>query len=238
VVYGRNLRASIHGLEFDVEFESKRAKFKTELLGEFNAYNLLAVLATLLASGFNLADAVQSLQQVQSVVGRMEKLGGGNLPLVVIDFAHTPDALEKILIALRGILLRSKATSKLKTQNPRLICVFGCGGDRDRGKRALMGKVATQLSDEVIITSDNPRSEDPDAIINEIVSGANANHHIEENRAAAIYQAVYGARKGDVVLIAGKGHEVYQEIGGQRFPFSDVKVAQQILQNLMARAQV
>ncbi len=238
VVYGRNLKASIQGLEFDVEFESKRAKFKTELLGEFNASNLLAVLATLLASGFNLADAVQSLQQVQSVVGRMEKLGGGNLPLVVVDFAHTPDALEKILIALRGILLSSKATSKLKTLNPRLICVFGCGGDRDRSKRALMGKVATQLSDEVIITSDNPRSEDPDTIINEIVSGANSNHHIEENRAAAIYQAVSGARKGDVVLIAGKGHEVYQEIGGQRFPFSDVKVAQQILRNLMARAQV
>ena len=116
--------------------------------------------------------------------------------------------------------------------------MFGCGGDRDRGKRALMGKVATQVSDEVIITSDNPRGEDPYAIINEIASGADANHHIEENRAAAIYQAGYGSRKGDVVLIAGKGHEVYQEIGGQRFPFSDVKVAQQILQNWMARVQV
>ena len=195
------------------------------------------MLATLLASGFNLADAVQSLQQVQPVVGRMEKLGGGNLPLVIVDFAHTPDALEKMLIALRGIFLSSESTSKLKTQNSRLICVFGCGGDRDRTKRALMGKVATQLSDEVIITSDNPRGEDPYAIINEIASGADANHHIEENRTAAIYRAVHGARKGDVVLIAGKGHEMYQEIGGHRFPFSDVKVAQQILQNLIARVQ-
>lgn len=238
VVCGRNLKVSIQGLEFDVEFETERVKFKTELIGRFNASNLLAVLATLLASGIKLADAMQSLQQVQPVVGRMERLGGGNLPLVVVDFAHTPDALEKMLIALREILLSSEATSKLKTQNSRLICVFGCGGDRDRGKRALMGKVATLLSDEVIITSDNPRGEDPYAIINEIASGAGANHHIEENRAAAIYQALNDARKGDVVLIAGKGHEVYQEIGGQRFPFSDVKVAQQILLNWTAGVQV
>ena len=237
VVCGRNLKASIQGLEFDVEFEGEHINFKTEIIGKFNASNLLAVLATLLACGINLRDAVRSLQQIQPVAGRMEKIGGGNLPLVIVDFAHTPDALEKILIELRGDLHGSKAFSKIKNQKSKLVCVFGCGGDRDRGKRALMGKIATQFSDEVIITNDNPRSEDPHIIINEIASGAGTNHHIEEDREAAIHRALYGARKGDIVLIAGKGHEAYQEIGAQRFPYSDVKVVRSMLQDLATRAQ-
>lgn len=237
VVSGCNLKVSDQGLEFDVEFENKRAKLKTELIGEFNASNLLAVLATLLANGISLTGAVLSVQKVQSVAGRMEKLGGGNLPLVVVDYAHTPDALEKILIALHRIIPGSNATSKLRTTNSKLICVFGCGGNRDRSKRALMGRIAARLADEVIITSDNPRDEDPDVIINEIVSGADFNHHIEKSRSAAIHQAIKSARKGDVVLIAGKGHEVYQEIGGKKLPFSDVMVAHKVLQDLLARAK-
>jgi UDP-N-acetylmuramoyl-L-alanyl-D-glutamate--2,6-diaminopimelate ligase len=237
MVHGRNLKVSGQGLEFDVEFEDECKKFKTELIGEFNASNLLAVLSTLLACGVSLRDAVESLQQVQPVPGRMEKLGGGELPLVVVDFAHTPDALEKVLIALRVVINSSKSISKIKNEKSKLICVFGCGGDRDKGKRALMGKIATQFSDEAIITSDNPRNEDPYVIINEIVSGAGVNHLVEENREAAINRALHGARKGDVVLIAGKGHEVYQEIGTKKFHFSDVKAVQLILQELTNRVQ-
>jgi UDP-N-acetylmuramoyl-L-alanyl-D-glutamate--2,6-diaminopimelate ligase len=211
-------------LTFDVEFKTQHAKFKTALVGRFNASNLLAVLATLLASGIKLADAVQALQQVQPVAGRMEQLGGGEQPLVVVDYAHTPDALEKVLSTLREVTGAAQGKAKL-------ICVFGCGGERDRGKRPLMGEVATRLADEVIITSDNPRGENARAIIGEIAAGANAgrNYHTEEDRAAAIYRALHGARKGDVVLIAGKGHEPYQEIGNQKYPFSDKQVARQVL---------
>ena len=237
MVRGHNLKVSGQGLEFNIEFEDECIKLKTELIGEFNASNLLAVVSTLLACGVSLKDAVKSLEQVQPVPGRMEKLGGGNLPLVVVDYAHTPDALEKILIALREVINSSKANSKIRNKESKLICVFGCGGDRDQDKRALMGKIATQFSDEAIITSDNPRSEDPCAIINAIASGAGVNHFVEENRKLAIYRALHGARGGDVVLIAGKGHELYQEIGTKRLPFSDVKAVQLILQELTNRVQ-
>ena len=244
VVRGSNLKVSAQGLTFDVEFKTQHSKFKTELVGRFNASNLLAVLATLLASGVKLDDAVQALQQVQPVVGRMEQLGGGEQPLVVVDYAHTPDALEKVLTTLQEILNeandaddhRSDPAGGYKTRpykNSKLVCVFGCGGERDRGKRPLMGEVATRLADEVIITSDNPRSEDARAIIGEIAAGAGANHHIEQDRAAAIYRAIRDARKGDVVLIAGKGHEAYQEIGGQKYPFSDQEVARQVLRAML-----
>lgn len=235
MVYGRDLKECSQGLEFDVEFKDERIKFKTELIGEFNASNLLAVIATLLACGINLRDAAESLRQVHNVPGRMEKLGGGNLPLVIVDFAHTPDALEKILIALRRVVnIPSSASIEKKSK---LICVFGCGGGRDQSKRSLMGRIATQLSDEVIITSDNPRDEDPSAIIKEIISGADVNYLVEENRKTAIYKALQDAHKGDIVLIAGKGHEEYQEIGSRKIPFSDVKVAQLILNELTKKAQ-
>ena len=237
MVHGRNLRVSSQGLEFDVVFEGERIKVKTELIGEFNASNLLAVLSTLLACGLSLSDAVKSLKEIQPITGRMEKFGGGNLPLVVVDFAHTPVALEKTLIALRVVINSAKDISKIKNKKSKLICVFGCGGDRDQDKRALMGKIATELSDETIITSDNPRNEDPCSIINEIVSGAGINYLVQENREAAIRRALYGAHKGDIVLIAGKGHEVYQEIGVKKIPFSDVKVVRLILQELTSKVQ-
>ena len=237
MVYGNNLKVSGQGLEFDIEFDDEHIKFKTELIGEFNASNLLAVVSTLLACGVSLKDAVESLHQIQPVAGRMETLGGGNLPLVVVDFAHTPDALEKILIALREVISSSKENFKISNEEPKLICVFGCGGDRDQDKRSLMGKIATQFSDETIITSDNPRSEDPYTIINTIVSGAGANHFVEENRRMAIHRAIHGARKGDIVLIAGKGHETYQEIGTKKFPFSDVKEVQLSLQELTIKVR-
>ncbi len=232
VVQGSNLKSGIGGLEFDITFKNEREKFKTEVVGRFNASNLLAVLAVLLASGIKLADAVQAVQQVRPIAGRMERLGGGDQPLVVVDYAHTPDALEKVLTTLREVLRSSESNQETKTRNSKLVCVFGCGGERDRGKRPLLGQVASRLADEVIITSDNPRSENPRDIINEIAATTDTNYHIEEDRAAAIYRAIHDARQGDVVLIAGKGHEVYQEIGKHKFPFNDSEVARQVLQDL------
>jgi UDP-N-acetylmuramoyl-L-alanyl-D-glutamate--2,6-diaminopimelate ligase len=172
----------------------------------------------------------------------MQRMGGGEQPLVIVDYAHTPDALEKVLLALREILhagTQWKAGGNAgadKSLNPaaegrdaKLICVFGCGGERDQGKRPLLGALATKLADEVIITNDNPRNEDAQAIIGQILAGAGSNHHVEEDRALAIFHAIQGAKKGDVVLIAGKGHESYQEINGTKYPFSDAEIAQRAL---------
>ena len=237
MVHGCNLKVNSQGIEFDAVFKGERIGVKTELIGEFNASNLLAVLSTLLACGFNLGEAVKSLEKIQSISGRMEKFGGGGLPLVVVDFAHTPDALKKTLIALRMVISGAENTSNIRNKESKLICVFGCGGDRDQDKRALMGKIATELSDETVITSDNPRNEDPYSIINDIALGAGNNYFVEENREVAIRRALNGACEGDVVLIAGKGHEEYQEIGMQRIPFSDVKVVRLILQELANKAQ-
>jgi UDP-N-acetylmuramoyl-L-alanyl-D-glutamate--2,6-diaminopimelate ligase len=238
MVRGRNLKTSPQGLEFGIDyengFESEYSEFKSEVVGGFNASNLLGVLATLLASGIELPDAVRALQQVRPVAGRMQQLGGGEQPLVVVDYAHTPDALEKVLVALREVLRAgSGADAEREVGSSRLICVFGCGGDRDRGKRPLLGAVATRLADEVIITSDNPRTENPRVIIDEIAAGAVVNCHIEEDRGEAILRAIQGAHKGDVVLIAGKGHETYQEINGKKLPFQDGDVARKILRDLV-----
>ncbi|MBL79013.1 MAG: UDP-N-acetylmuramoyl-L-alanyl-D-glutamate--2,6-diaminopimelate ligase [Nitrosomonadaceae bacterium] len=237
MVHGYNLKVNSQGLEFDVVFKGERLGVKTELIGEFNASNLLAVLSTLLACGFNLGDAAKVLKKIQPISGRMEKFGGGSLPLVVVDFAHTPDALKKTLLALRVIISSSKDVSKIKNTKSKLICVFGCGGDRDQDKRALMGKIATELSDETIITSDNPRNEDPYSIINDISLGLDNGYFVEENREIAIRKALNGAHQGDVVLIAGKGHEEYQEIGTKKIPFSDVKMVRLILQELANKVQ-
>jgi UDP-N-acetylmuramoyl-L-alanyl-D-glutamate--2,6-diaminopimelate ligase len=148
----------------------------------------------------------------------MQQLGGGNQPLVVIDYAHTPDALEKVLIALR------------EQTKGRLLCVFGCGGNRDQGKRPLMGEAASRLADEVIITSDNPRHENPAGIIAAIVSGMHGNYQIQPDRAAAVALAINAAKPGDIVLVAGKGHEDYQEIAGVKYPFSDQQEVKRVLQ--------
>lgn len=238
-VSGRNLKASMAGLEFDIEFEAECLKFKTEVLGSFNASNLLGVLATLLASGIAFAEAVRALQEVQPVAGRMQQIGGeGDEPLIVVDYAHTPDAMEKVLTTLREVVEAGFPRGKPETGSGRLVCVFGCGGERDPGKRPLMGEVATRLADEAIITSDNPRGEDPDSIIRDIAVGAAANHRIEKDRAGAIYRAIQGAHKGDVILIAGKGHETWQEAGGKKFPFSDAEVARRALMTEKAQARI
>ena len=148
----------------------------------------------------------------------MQRLGGGQQPLILVDYAHTPDALEKTLIAAREILAAGK-----------LICVFGCGGNRDKGKRPAMGEIAERLADQVILTSDNPRDEEPQVILDEIRAGMVRDCQIVPERAAAIEQAVAQTRAGDVILIAGKGHENYQEFRGIRTPFSDLDVAARVL---------
>ena len=202
----------------DVVTPYGNAHLEARLMGRFNAYNLLAVLAVLLASDVSLQEAVSVLKNVKPVAGRMQTLGGGEQPLVVIDYAHTPDALEKVLVALR------------EQTAGRLICVFGCGGNRDKGKRPLMGEAASRLADKVVVTSDNPRHEDPAAIINEVIAGMSGDYHIEADRAAAIDRAISDAKPGDIVLIAGKGHEDYQDIGGVKLPFDDREVARRMLE--------
>jgi UDP-N-acetylmuramoyl-L-alanyl-D-glutamate--2,6-diaminopimelate ligase len=151
----------------------------------------------------------------------MQAVGGENAPLVVIDYAHTPDALEKALATLR---------ETAAARGGRLACVFGCGGDRDAGKRPIMGAIAERLADRVLLTSDNPRSEDPDAIIAAIAAGMKLKPEIEADRARAIETAIAEADRRDVILLAGKGHEPYQEIAGVRHPFSDLEHARTALE--------
>ena len=222
-VIGESLRLTRAGLAMKVRTDWGDADIAAPLVGRFNAANLLAVLTTLLVSGVGLADACAALAHVAPPPGRMETLGGGVHPLVVVDYAHTPDALEKVLATLRESL-----------EGGRLICVFGCGGNRDKGKRPVMGGVAAHGADEVWITSDNPRHEPPGEIIEAILAGARGATakkplHVEADRARAIFEAIGGAHQGDVVLIAGKGHEDYQEIGDERHPFSDAAMARKAL---------
>jgi UDP-N-acetylmuramoyl-L-alanyl-D-glutamate--2,6-diaminopimelate ligase len=223
-VVAKKLRLSQAGLHLEVHTDWGNAELDVPLLGRFNAANLLAVLSALLVSDVKLDDAVKALARIAPPPGRMQTLGGEAHPLVVVDYAHTPDALDKVLATLREIV-----------SGGRLICVFGCGGSRDKGKRPLMGQAAVGSADEVWITSDNPRNEDPRHIIDDILAGtrgAASGHpvHVEPDRARAIFEAIGGAHQGDVVLIAGKGHEDYQEIAGERLPFSDVAVANKALE--------
>ncbi len=200
---------------------SNRGEASVELLqvGRFNAANALGVLGCLLARGLDFHAAAALLAALPPVPGRMQRLGGEGRPLVVIDYAHTPDAIEKVLQALRPVA----------AANGRLHIVFGAGGDRDASKRSLMGSIASRLADRVVLTSDNPRSEDPAAILAAIRHGVGTEHLVEPDRANAIAVAIAAAQAGDVVLIAGKGHEEYQEAGGQRSPFSDTAQAKKAL---------
>jgi UDP-N-acetylmuramoyl-L-alanyl-D-glutamate--2,6-diaminopimelate ligase len=220
-IAGHRIDLSTRGLRLEIRTPWGEAELSSRLIGGFNVSNLLGTLGVLLTADLKLEDAVAALAQVEPVAGRMEMIREPGNPLVVVDYAHTPDALEKVLETLREIVGHDGGA--------RLICVFGCGGDRDPGKRPIMGEVATRLADVAIVTSDNPRSEDPRAIVDQVVAGAHANHEIEVDRASAIARAIAEAREGDVVLIAGKGHETYQEVGGIRLPFSDAEVARKAL---------
>jgi UDP-N-acetylmuramoyl-L-alanyl-D-glutamate--2,6-diaminopimelate ligase len=195
-------------------------ELRSALLGRFNAANMLGTLAVLLVSGVALQDALRELAKLQAVAGRMQTLGGQGQPAVVVDYAHTPDALEKVLDALREVT---------RCGGGKLICVFGCGGDRDPGKRPEMGAMAERHADRVYVTSDNPRSEEAQAIIAMIRGGMRSAPDVDVDRARAIAAAIHGADARDVILVAGKGHEPYQEIAGVRHPFSDLDVAKSAL---------
>jgi len=212
VLAAEHLAMTSTGLSFKVD----GVVIEAPVVGRFNASNLLAVIGTLLAAGVPFGDIARALRDIVPPAGRMQSVGGRGQPLVVVDYAHTPDALEQALLALR-----ETATAR----GGKLTCVFGCGGDRDAGKRPQMGAIAERLADAVVLTSDNPRSEDPMAILAAIRSGMEGAPAIEPDRAAAIRHAVKGAGASDVILLAGKGHEPYQETAGVRQPFSDIEQA-------------
>jgi len=201
------------------------------LLGRFNLSNLLAALSAVCVQGIPFEKALAAIKNIKTVSGRMMTLGGqADQPTVVVDYAHTPDALSKVLKALRAHC------------QGKLWCIFGCGGDRDRGKRAEMAKVVEELSDKIIITQDNPRTEDPNRIIEDILSGlknpADSSHiRVDQNRRTAITEAVLSADPHDIVLVAGKGHEDYQIIGTEKYPFSDSVEVLQALNTLNRRTK-
>ncbi|SEJ70414.1 UDP-N-acetylmuramoyl-L-alanyl-D-glutamate--2,6-diaminopimelate ligase [Paraburkholderia diazotrophica] len=216
-IVASNVRATATGTAFHIASDWGDTEVEVNTLGAFNVSNLLGVLGALLASDVPFDAAVAQLTKLESVNGRMERLGGrlqNDEPLVVIDYAHTPDALEKTLTALRPIA---------DARGGKLICTFGCGGDRDATKRPLMGAIAERCADAVVVTSDNPRSEDPQKIIDQIAAGMKDDSKARriEDRASAILQAVRCAAREDVVVLAGKGHESTQEIMGKKRAFSD-----------------
>jgi UDP-N-acetylmuramoyl-L-alanyl-D-glutamate--2,6-diaminopimelate ligase len=216
ILRASQVRSRHAGTEFHLDSPAGGATVKTHVVGHFNISNALAVMGALLAKGVALKDAVHAIEALVPAPGRMQQIGGQDSPMVVIDYAHTPDALEKTLEALRQVA---------QERGGQLWCVFGCGGDRDPGKRPQMGAIA-QSADHVLVTSDNPRSEEPGAIIAQIVAGMDATrtdsqYQAIEDRAAAILYAIKHAAKPDVILLAGKGHEPYQEIKGKKMAFSD-----------------
>jgi UDP-N-acetylmuramoyl-L-alanyl-D-glutamate--2,6-diaminopimelate ligase len=218
------IRSTNIGTSFHIASPFGVGQVKTQLVGLFNVSNVLGILGVLLAKGMDWDAALDAITTLTAAPGRMQQFGGQEVPLIVIDYAHTPDALEKTLTALRQVASQRGGA---------LWCVFGCGGDRDSGKRPEMGAVS-ELADHVILTSDNPRSEDPDVIILHIQSGmTRIVPHVMVDRATAILWAVRHALKQDVVLLAGKGHETCQEIGGRKYPFLD---ADHVALAMVARA--
>jgi UDP-N-acetylmuramyl-tripeptide synthetase len=213
------------GLSFEVREDGTSARVTTRLIGEYNVSNLLAVIGGLRALGVPLAEAARACTTLTPVPGRMQRIDTAEVsPEVVVDYAHSPDALEKALLALKPFAAQ---------RGGRLWCVFGCGGNRDATKRPLMGALAQRLADQVVITSDNPRHESPAFILLQIVAGlAGSQERVQviEDRRSAIRHAVREADLRDVILIAGKGHEDYQEIAGVKHPFSDVVEARSALE--------
>ena len=220
LISGRIKTLTATGMEIEVTTPNGKGHFQTTLLGRFNASNLLAVLAVLLQLDVPFSDALDRLSKVSAPAGRMEQFGGNQQPLVVVDYAHTPDALEKVLATLREHCVGM------------LWAVFGCGGDRDKGKRPEMAAIAEALADKVVVTDDNPRTESALAIVQDVVSGFSKIDaiHIEHDREKAIQFAIQSASANDMVLIAGKGHEDYQIIGNERHYFSDRAVVLSCLQ--------
>jgi UDP-N-acetylmuramoyl-L-alanyl-D-glutamate--2,6-diaminopimelate ligase len=212
-----NVSHRVDGVSFELQTYQGNVQIRLPLFGTFNVYNSLAAVAVALVEGISLAKIKQALESLEGVDGRFESVQAGQDYTVLVDYAHTPDSLQNVLTT-------AKSFAKGK-----VICVVGCGGDRDRGKRPLMARIAAEISDYAVITSDNPRTEEPKAIIADMVEGISTalsqSYTTIEDRKAAIEHAVQQAKSGDVVLIAGKGHETYQEINGVRYPFDDRKIA-------------
>ena len=211
---------SVAGIEFMVNWRDDNQRVYVPIYGDFNAENSLLVLTVMLAMGYSLSEAAEKLISVKPVTGRMQHFGGNGLPLVFVDYAHTPDALNKVISGLKKHCRWS------------LWVVFGCGGNRDKGKRPEMGAIAEQWADRVIITDDNPRFEASLDIVGDILAGcktsissdSNARIIVIQNRKQAIQTAILNATEDDCIVIAGKGHEDYQEINGERINFSDSQV--------------
>lgn len=218
----RDIRHGDAGLGFLVCEGDQSHALQTQLVGQYNVSNMLAVIGAQRAIGVPLAEAVAACQGLLPVPGRMERLGGEGQPLVAVDYAHTPDALEQALAALRPLA---------SARGGRLWCVFGCGGERDATKRPMMAAVAEKGADCVVVTSDNPRGEKPLAIIGQILLGLSHRDavQVEVDRARAIRDAIASADPHDVILLAGKGHETYQEVKGERLPFDDREQARKAL---------
>ena len=218
-----DLRTDLHGTQYSLHASGKSYLVRLPLFGPFNVYNSLAALASMQALGHDVRKSVDALKNAPQVPGRLEMVPGPKTFRVFVDYAHTPDALENVLRTLRAL------------EPQRLITVFGCGGDRDKAKRGPMGRAAEELSDWCVVTSDNPRSEDPEAICAQISAGLRGgNHETILDRRAAIRRAVAMAGPGDIVLIAGKGHEDYQEFADRKVPFDDVAEAESAIRGRAA----
>ena len=219
-VLGSEVKLDQNGLSMKISSPWGEGQLIAPVIGYFNASNLLAVLSVMLLQGIEFTESLKRLANIKSVAGRMQRFGGNSHPLVIVDFAHTPDALEQALTSLRQ-----------HTEHD-LWCVFGCGGDRDKGKRPLMGAIAEDKADYVVLTNDNPRNEVALNIIDDIKKGMTGSTKlsIEDDRKNAIHYAISNAKAGDVVLIAGKGHENYQIIGETKHPFNDAEEVQQQLE--------
>ena len=212
-ITAHNVRYHSKGVQADMKTPWGSFQIESPLLGEFNLSNLLAALTSLAALGVPMSALAQLVPQLSTVPGRMELVRQSTDIAVIVDYAHTPDALEKALLAVK------------QHSDGDMWCVFGCGGDRDQGKRPQMGEIAARHADHVVVTSDNPRGENPVSIIDEILGGVDRPSLVEVERDKAITFAIENAKPGDSVLIAGKGHENYQLIGQQKLPFSDMNCA-------------
>jgi len=222
---------SFRGLRFKISFRESSYDISSRLIGIPNVYNILSAIGTSVSLRVPWQVILEGVEKAENVKGRFEKVDMGQEFLCIIDYAHTEDALEQLIYTAKELITGHSALN-IRHSLPRIITVFGCGGDRDRGKRPGMGAVATMLSDTVIVTSDNPRSEEPSNIIKEIVSGALRNNYlIEPDRRDAIKKAVDMAGDGDIVLIAGKGHEDYQEIKGVRHRFNDRDILEEVIKD-------
>jgi len=235
-----NIQSSFGGLRFDLIWLGQRQAVESPLVGRFNVLNILAAVGTGLSYGLSLESIARGIAVCTTVPGRFERIDCGQPFLVVVDYAHTDDALRNALLVARELTTTAAAHAGGKTglppvrQTGRVITLFGCGGDRDRSKRPLMGMAASELSDFVVLTSDNPRSEDPLAIMNDALVGIrrfDTRMVAEPDRAQAIRLAIAEAKTGDVVLLAGKGHETYQVLKNETIHFDDRETAREVLRS-------